>query len=171
MVGKVAVKIRGTNRVIEARRGENLGRILATNGLLPLPCGGNGLCGLCRVRVWGSVGRPTIYEKTRGLSGETRLACQTHVLGDVEVELPRVIHPRAPRFSLLVEPRRRNPLIKLVPPNIFPGAMMRVVVKEPRPRSPAINPREYDHVYWGRPRERAPSRPGNHEDSIPACIH
>ncbi len=131
MDDKVEIRIKGTGRVIGARRGDNLGRILAAHGLLPLPCGGNGLCGLCRVRVWGSVNRPTIYEKIRGLNGETRLACQTRILGDVEVELPEIMPPRAPLFSLLVEPRRRNPLVKPVSPEVFPGAVMRVVVREP----------------------------------------
>ncbi len=97
---------------VEACIGDNLGLVLAGKGLLPLPCGGRGLCGLCRVKVEGSVSEPTSYELIRGLTGEERLACQVRVLGEVWVRLPRIRLLRVPMFSINVEPRTRDPLVK-----------------------------------------------------------
>lgn len=108
---KARIVIKGTSRVLETEPGVNLGKLLASKGLLPLPCGGRGLCGLCRVRVYGEVNKPTVYELARGLRGVERLACQTVVQGYVEVELPLLQQPRASAWSLLVEPRVRKPLV------------------------------------------------------------
>jgi ferredoxin len=67
-------------------------------------CGGRGLCGTCGVWVSeptsGAAGAPTIRERVHGLGRGRRLACQTEVLGDVEVTtMPggddRVEHERA----------------------------------------------------------------------------
>ncbi|MDK2384570.1 MAG: 2Fe-2S iron-sulfur cluster-binding protein, partial [Candidatus Korarchaeota archaeon] len=101
------VRVRGRGE-IWARRGESLGRVLASRGLMPLPCGGRGFCGQCVVRVWGRVSPPTGNERVRGLGGELRLACQTLVLGDVEVELLHRPVARVPVSSIhleIVEPR------------------------------------------------------------------
>ena len=75
--------------VIRARRGDNLGRLLAANGLIPLPCGGRGLCGQCLVYVEGDVSEVTGNEIARGLSGNRRLACQVTILGNVKVNVLR----------------------------------------------------------------------------------
>ncbi len=96
---------------IEACKGDNLGLILAGKGLLPLPCGGRGLCGLCRVRVRGGVSPPTSYELVRRMGEEERLACQVRVLGEAWVEVPRIGLVRAPVFSLNITPRARKPLV------------------------------------------------------------
>ncbi len=110
---KVIVKER---TVIEACRGENLGRILAKHGVMPLPCGGRGLCGLCQVRVSGGVSPPTGNEVLRGFTGRERLACQVRVVGDVEVEpLLRVTKRlRVPAYSLEVPVTSVNPLARPV---------------------------------------------------------
>ncbi len=51
-------------------------------------CGGAGTCGDCRVRVVaGEVSSPTEAE-AEATSAGFRLACQTHVLGDVRVDVP-----------------------------------------------------------------------------------
>ncbi len=47
------------------------------------PCGGNGKCGKCRVRLWGAVSEPNEQEKKAG----ARLACQARLLGDAKAEL------------------------------------------------------------------------------------
>ncbi len=87
MGDKVTVYIRNLNKKIEAGYNDILGIVLAKNNLLPLPCGGRGFCGQCIVRVRGRVSEPTGNELSRGLGGELRLACQTRILGDIEVEL------------------------------------------------------------------------------------
>ncbi len=48
------------------------------------PCGGNGRCAKCAVRVNGSVSEPNLSELTAGV----RLSCQIRLLGDAEVWLP-----------------------------------------------------------------------------------
>ena len=57
------------------------------------PCGGQGLCGRCRVRIAkGSVSPPTEPEqrilKEADLEAGFRLACQVRPLGPLEVEIP-----------------------------------------------------------------------------------
>ena len=74
---------------LEARPGENLGRLLAK--AVPgfrLPCGGLGFCGKCLVKLRGPAPPPTVLEEKLGVSGRgLRLACQVTVEGDLEVEL------------------------------------------------------------------------------------
>ena len=58
----------------------------------PLPCGGAGYCGGCAVRVLsGMLSEPTREESlTKAFKQGYRLACQARILGDVEVELPKI---------------------------------------------------------------------------------
>jgi uncharacterized 2Fe-2S/4Fe-4S cluster protein (DUF4445 family) len=109
---RVRVTVEGYG-VIEACQGDNLGRILARHGLLPLPCGGHGLCGLCRVAVEGEVSPPTANELMHGLRGGERLACQVTVLGNVRVRLlrkPSEVAVRASLYSALVNPPSVEPI-------------------------------------------------------------
>ncbi|SFC24281.1 2Fe-2S iron-sulfur cluster binding domain-containing protein [Halobiforma haloterrestris] len=83
---------------IECERGANLRDVLLETGLSPhngmadtLNCGGHATCGTCAVRLEGDVSEPTAAERRRlsvpplrGREG-LRLACQTEVLGDLEV--------------------------------------------------------------------------------------
>jgi len=60
--------------------------------VLDFPCGGEGICGKCRVIVAQNAGEPTAAERD-WLSAEElqvgwRLACQTKVCGPTEVEIP-----------------------------------------------------------------------------------
>ena len=58
----------------EAKEGERLSELLLRTGnAIPLPCGGRGSCGKCRVTV----------------DGQTELACQYEIGEDISVVLPR----------------------------------------------------------------------------------
>ena len=50
------------------------------------PCGGNGICGKCKVMASGALSPETMRERALG----NRLACQARLLGDVNVILPVV---------------------------------------------------------------------------------
>lgn len=113
----VKVKVKDTNgkiHVIKARSGENLGKLLADKGLLPLPCGGRGLCGQCIVKVHGNVSPPTGNELARRISNDLRLACQTLVLGETYVELIYKPIPKASKLTLSINMRRIDPIYKLI---------------------------------------------------------
>jgi ferredoxin len=80
----------------EARPGESIKDVAErvgirlTRGLFPgIHCRGHGLCGRCRVwampRTAGAVSPLAFWERVRFYRGARRLACQTKVLGDVEV--------------------------------------------------------------------------------------
>ncbi len=60
------------NRILAAELGENLHAVLAREGLIDAPCGGQGICGKCRVLA----------------EGREVLACRTPVRGDMAVSLP-----------------------------------------------------------------------------------
>lgn len=88
---------------IECAEGANLREVALTNNIQLYPgmkrlmnCRGKGLCGECRVHVlkgFENLGPKTAIEKMRvgvswfkfGHEHEVRLACQTRVLGDIEV--------------------------------------------------------------------------------------
>lgn len=61
-----------------------LGDVLASHGLgVQQPCGGRGMCGKCAVWATGRLSTPAQAVLANGL----RLACQTTLLGDCEVQL------------------------------------------------------------------------------------
>ncbi len=82
----------GKTQVVAAESGENLLAVLRREGFVVLsPCGGNGTCGKCKVKARGMLSPLTETEK-RFLTEETiqsgvRLACQTTIEGDFEIEL------------------------------------------------------------------------------------
>lgn len=51
----------------------------------PHPCGGRGVCGKCAVRVQGRLSEPTQAER----QANTRLSCQTQLLGDAQLWLEK----------------------------------------------------------------------------------
>ena len=69
--------------------GTLLSDVLPDFGLFPLPCGGRGRCGKCRVTSSGELSPPTGAEKRiltpDELARGIRLACQTRVLGPAAV--------------------------------------------------------------------------------------
>ncbi|HDI74380.1 MAG TPA: DUF4445 domain-containing protein [Thermoprotei archaeon] len=88
---RIIIKNKGSGLICE--KNSLLLDVLRRNGInIQAICGGLGLCGLCRVRVMsGAVSEPTEHEKRilGGLLSEGwRLACQTRVLGDLEIIVP-----------------------------------------------------------------------------------
>ncbi len=91
--------------------------------MLPLDCGGHGVCGSCRVRLQGKTSPPDEAEIRLKQSGrlkeDERLACKTRIEGDCEVEFSRPISAGAE--SWLLDERSLdtlsfdNPLIVSVP--------------------------------------------------------
>lgn len=62
-----------------------LSAIMQEQGLrVDMPCGGRGVCGKCALEASGALSPETAQERQWG----TRLACQTHLLGDARVTLP-----------------------------------------------------------------------------------
>ncbi len=61
------------NLILQAEPGINLHCLLAKEGLIDAPCGGNGTCGKCRVIA----------------DGKEVLACRTEIHGDMTVMLPQ----------------------------------------------------------------------------------
>ena len=81
----VRIKILNLGITIDVPIGLNLGEALRRAGILALPCGGKGLCKLCRVKVV----RGDIEVREDGVLGDSYvLACRARVLGDLEIEVP-----------------------------------------------------------------------------------
>lgn len=130
---KVTIKVVGYGE-IPACKGDNLGLILASKSIIPLPCGGRGLCGLCRVKVYGETNPITGNEVVHGLRGDERLACQVLIMGDlvVEAEKPRIIS--VPKYSINIPLKQINPIIKIARLEKLPYRNKNyVVINEPRP--------------------------------------
>lgn len=93
---RVTVSFKDEKRVINTERGKILLELLRENGIgLIAPCGGEGSCGKCRVKVTGSASElpvPLTETERRHLSSKEidtgiRLACKTRVINDLEIEL------------------------------------------------------------------------------------
>ena len=94
------VRIRGSDRVIEASEGDNLLHVLQAAGHpISTSCGGRATCGLCRLTIVGGKAllSPLGPEEIQHLGNVarvigTRLACQSRVCGegDIEVDVPPV---------------------------------------------------------------------------------
>ncbi len=116
---KVRINVKG-HGVIYACLGDNLGSVLARHGFIQLPCGGRGLCGLCKVKVKGKVNPLTGNEKAHFLGENVRLACQVKILGDLTVEIlykPTIV-PSI--YSLNIAPKKIKPVVTPVPSDISP---------------------------------------------------
>lgn len=88
------VRIHKGNRIIEksAEKGTNLLKFLQANSFdISSPCGGNGTCGKCRVKVSGIAGE--VQGKEKDLLGESaikkgyRLACYNSIDNDIDIYL------------------------------------------------------------------------------------
>jgi len=118
--GKVVVEIEGYGKIM-AERGDILGDLLEREGVINLPCRGQGLCGLCRVIVLvNGLSDPT--EKERAVLGdalgEQRLACQARILGYTRIRIPgewkpgitgkNYLLPRLTSIELIIETLEMN---------------------------------------------------------------
>lgn len=91
------------------------------------PCGGNGKCGKCRVKIISAAGLPTDVEKEllaeKELRDGIRLACETNIRGDMSVELlnygrrHNVLITSGER-SLQVEPHLRKVFTEVKEPSL-----------------------------------------------------
>lgn len=90
------VKFVVEHREVDATSGKSLREIAVDAGIYPnreylrdINCGGRGLCGTCKVWVHestqGAASQPNLRECMHGMGKGRRLACQTRVLGDLEV--------------------------------------------------------------------------------------
>ncbi len=106
-------------KTVECEEGANLREVALANGIelyrgihRYLNCRGHGMCGKCAVVVRSggeNLSPPTVIERVRialmpflpiGREGKLRLACQSRVLGDVEVETKPGLHPVPAEFWL-----------------------------------------------------------------------
>ncbi len=109
---KIKVLVKGWGE-LSGCRGDNLGKLLASNGILPLPCGGRGLCGLCRVKILaGETNELTIYEKIHGIKKPWRLACRVTVHDDLVVEIPKISEIEYVMYTLNIPIKNPDPLIR-----------------------------------------------------------
>jgi uncharacterized 2Fe-2S/4Fe-4S cluster protein (DUF4445 family) len=75
---------------------------------LTSPCGGDGLCGKCKViiRQGNVTARPTSLLSREEIRHGYALACQTAVTGDVEVEIPPESHAEAAQILIDLDAQR-----------------------------------------------------------------
>jgi uncharacterized 2Fe-2S/4Fe-4S cluster protein (DUF4445 family) len=109
--------------------------VLKQNGLLnEAPCGGNGVCGKCRMHLEGGLSGLTEKEKERLTSDEIehgiRLCCQVRLTGDALVTIPKAAelvniqseggmpafsyHPMEGRFGVAVDIGTTTLVLKMV---------------------------------------------------------
>jgi uncharacterized 2Fe-2S/4Fe-4S cluster protein (DUF4445 family) len=89
------VRFQPHNREIQVPAGENLLKTAMEAGVyIQASCGGGGFCGKCKVEVErGKVeSSPTPRISEEEFSRGVRLACQTRILGDLEVRVPVESH-------------------------------------------------------------------------------
>ena len=92
--GTIAISVKDgkENPVITGKKGESLLRVLQKNNFqLPAPCGGNGICGKCKVRVWEGnllvTKEEQQYFSEAELSQGYRLACLAYPVESCVVSL------------------------------------------------------------------------------------
>ncbi len=89
----VPIRLHPSGKTVQAAQGEPLLEALAEAGVvLDAPCGGEGICGKCRVIVLEGAGLPNAAEEDalteEELQNGMRLACQTPVVVPLKVEVP-----------------------------------------------------------------------------------
>ena len=103
------IKLTRSGKTLSAAVGSRLSDVL-TAAALPLPCGGNGKCGKCRVFASGRLSPPSETEKELLTESElrsgVRLACRTVIEGDCQVDLPGPAQPGDPGETVLTEGKR-----------------------------------------------------------------
>ena len=126
---EVAVTFRPSGETAYVLPGSPLTEAAATIGLaINFPCGGQGTCGKCRVQILQGAATPGDVEE-RFFSSEQlavgwRLACQTQVVGPMEVKIPSAVlaaqHQIMARGQAIaevaIEPAVRKVPLELPPP-------------------------------------------------------
>ncbi|HPP51566.1 MAG TPA: 2Fe-2S iron-sulfur cluster-binding protein, partial [Thermoguttaceae bacterium] len=103
----IPVRFEPSGPTVHVPPGALLVEAAAQAGLeLQMPCGGEGLCGKCRVRLLKGAGTPTDQEKRRFSAEELktgwRLACQTPVRQALVVHVPEATLAQTAAKILLV---------------------------------------------------------------------
>ena len=119
-LGKTVYVLKGTG-LVEAAAGAGIA--------LDLPCGGEGLCGKCRVVIRSGVGPPGPVERStlseRELDEGVRLACQSSVAGPMTVEVPatsvlasyqKILARVEDTAAFAADPPVRKQFVELPPP-------------------------------------------------------
>ena len=114
---RVKISIEGYGDIY-VEKGVLLGSVLENKGLIPLPCHGQGLCGLCRVEVlYDGLSSPTEREKMV-LGGElpsARLACQARVMDYTRIRIPeQKTRVRLEKKFLLPKLRKLRPIVEIL---------------------------------------------------------
>lgn len=95
---KVKVTFQPLNITVEGEEGESVLDIAINHDIdLDHNCGGNCACNTCHVIVKNGMeslsemkdDEADMLDKAKGLTLTSRLGCQTHVYGDVSVEIPK----------------------------------------------------------------------------------
>ncbi len=161
---EVLVRFRPSGREAYVLPGTRLVEAAAEAGIvLEVPCGGEGLCGKCRVIVASGAGEPTAAERdwfsAEELQAGWRLACQSAVCGPMEVEIPPASQAAAEHKILVhAEGRKRDRFA--LPERPARRAPTRSVGRRTKRTCPAFSPvrKQYVELPPPDPRRR-PSRP------------
>ena len=97
-------------------------------------CGGDGLCGKCRVIVrQGNVtAQPTSLLSREEIRRDYVLACQTQVAGDVEIEIPPESRDEATQILIDIDAQRYRALCPVIGPlEVRPAPLTRKLFLEP----------------------------------------
>ena len=91
--GDITITVNGTHQISAHRGTKLLGALHVADIQIPAPCGGSGICGLCRVTVIGDgAGEPQMTERgvlsPKERRAHVRLACQTTLRGACAVIVP-----------------------------------------------------------------------------------
>lgn len=90
---EVLVRFRPSDREVYVLPGTKVMEAAAEAGIvLTVPCGGEGICGKCRVKIPVGASQPTATEQQHfsavELDAGWRLACQTTIFVPVEIDIP-----------------------------------------------------------------------------------
>jgi ferredoxin len=111
---------------VDVRAGRSVREVALEVGIFPnreffsdFTCGGRGLCGTCKVWVRESASNaaspPNLRERFHGAGNGRRLACQTRVLGDIEVTTMPGGHDRTQQ-ARIIDPAPQRPADPDPPP-------------------------------------------------------
>lgn len=129
---EIAIVFKSIDKTVYVLEGTRLLEAAASVGLsLEQPCGGEGTCGKCRVRVIGEVCTPTMVDEAffspKELANGWRLACQAVVVGPAEIEVPEtslidtrqiILTQTDSGRPMIADPAVQKQYVELTPPAI-----------------------------------------------------